>query len=288
MQNSDKKNLLFDRDLIAQRLNNKYIKDDFIGKLISNDIHQRLAPISRKFNNAIIIGPNPNSFPKTSATIGGEIIFEHFSTLKKLNNIALINAENLTLPHKKYDLIISFLDLQITNNVPNYLKQINAHLTPDGLMLIAAIGGNSFTELRLAWLKADEEIIGGAYSRIAPFIDVKSAGSLLQNSGFAMPMADIDHHIIRYASPLNLMQEIKNFAASNPLKQKPNQPVTKKHLSKAIENYIEIASDDDGRIRASLDILWLLGWSPDASQPKPLAPGSAKMSLTKVLSNKNK
>ena len=35
----------------------------------------------------------------------------------------------------------------------------------------------------------------------------------------------------------------------------------------------------DGRIRASFDIIWLSGWAPHESQPKPLRPGSAKASL---------
>ena len=41
--------------------------------------------------------------------------------------------------------------------------------------------------------------------------------------------------------------------------------------------------DADGRIRATFDIVWLAGWSPDASQPKPLKPGSAKMSLEEAV-----
>ena len=38
-------------------------------------------------------------------------------------------------------------------------------------------------------------------------------------------------------------------------------------------------ADPDGRIRATFDIVWLSGWAPHDSQPKPLKPGSAKASL---------
>ena len=38
-------------------------------------------------------------------------------------------------------------------------------------------------------------------------------------------------------------------------------------------------ADADGRIRATFDIVWLSGWAPDASQPKPLKPGSATARL---------
>ena len=42
------------------------------------------------------------------------------------------------------------------------------------------------------------------------------------------------------------------------------------------EIYARRFSDPDGRVRASFDIIWLSGWAPHESQPKPLRPGSAK------------
>jgi len=38
-------------------------------------------------------------------------------------------------------------------------------------------------------------------------------------------------------------------------------------------------ADADGRIRATFDVIWLSGWAPHDSQPKPLKPGSATASL---------
>jgi hypothetical protein len=45
------------------------------------------------------------------------------------------------------------------------------------------------------------------------------------------------------------------------------------------EVYAQRFSDRDGRVRASFDIIWLSGWAPHESQPKPLKPGSATASL---------
>ncbi|TJV51686.1 MAG: SAM-dependent methyltransferase, partial [Mesorhizobium sp.] len=39
------------------------------------------------------------------------------------------------------------------------------------------------------------------------------------------------------------------------------------------------------RVRASFPIVWMSGWAPDASQQKPLKPGSAKLSLKTILEN---
>ncbi len=40
---------------------------------------------------------------------------------------------------------------------------------------------------------------------------------------------------------------------------------------------------DGDRLRATFEIIVLTGWAPDASQPKPLRPGSATARLADVL-----
>ena len=52
------------------------------------------------------------------------------------------------------------------------------------------------------------------------------------------------------------------------------------------EIYAERFSDPDGRIRATFSFIWMSGWAPDASQQKPLKPGSAEVSLAKILGAK--
>jgi SAM-dependent methyltransferase len=188
-----------------------------------------------------------------------------------------------TLPHGDYDLVVSIFDLQIIDDVPGFLSSIRAHLRPDGLFLAAAVGGDSLTELRQAFFAADSERYGGAYARVAPFIPLAEVGRLLQHAGFALPVSDVETHVVRYATPLKLMQELKTLGASNPLADRPAQPMTAAHLAAASAQYEAIAADADGRVRATLEIIWMSGWAPHESQQKPLKPGSAEVSLTKVL-----
>jgi hypothetical protein len=47
--------------------------------------------------------------------------------------------------------------------------------------------------------------------------------------------------------------------------------------------YAERFADADGRIRATFDVIWLSAWAPHEGQPKPLKPGSAKMSLEEAV-----
>src|SRR5690606_11767275 len=124
------------------------------------------------------------------------------------------------------------------------------------------IGGGTLAELRQAFLAADAEISGGAFARVAPFIPLNDCGGLLQRAGLALPVADVESHAVRYESPLALMRELKALGASNPLADRPVRLATPRLLAAASQTYTEIAADPDGRIRATLEIIWLSGWAP--------------------------
>src|SRR5688572_12699180 len=270
---------IFDRALIARHLARRPAGvDDFVTRLALADLKERLATVTRSFGRALILAPDAGPLPATGRSASGEFAFEQRTTV--LNGL---DPEAIALPSRDYDLIVSILDLQIVDDVPGFLMRMRAHLAPDGLFLAAAIGGDSLTELRQAFFAADTERLGGAYARVAPFIPVADVGRLLQHAGFALPVGDVETHVVRYATPLKLMQELKALGASNPLADRPGKLMTASHLAAVSAHYEAIASDADGRVRATLEIVWMSGWAPHESQQKPLKPGSAEISLTKVL-----
>lgn len=273
---------IFDRDLVAAHLARRPAdRDDFVLKLVVDDLAERLAAVSRSFRQALILAPDAREVPAHGESANGPFTFERLSTLG-----GELDAEALTLPRAGYDLIVSLFDLQIVDDVPGFLSRIRAHLAADGLFLAAALGGDSLTELRRAFLTADSERSSGAYARVAPFIPLSDVGGLLQRVGFALPVSDVEVHTIRYASPLSLMRELKALGASNPLADRPAQMMTASRLAAASAAYEAMAADPDGRIRATLEIVWMSGWAPHESQQKPLKPGSAEVSLTQVLGRK--
>jgi hypothetical protein len=270
---------IFDRDLIAAHLRRRPAdRDDFVLRLVVDDLAERLAAVSRDFKQALILAPDAREVPAHGRSALAPFSFERLSTLG-----GGIDAEALSLPRTGYDLIVSLFDLQIVDDVPGFLSRVRAHLAPDGLFLAAALGGDSLHELREAFLVADSERAGGAYARVAPFIPLSDVGRLLQRAGFALPVSDVETHLIRYATPLALMRELKALGASNPLADRPTMPLTANWLAAASAAYAAIAADPDGRVRASLEIVWMSGWAPHESQQKPLRPGSAEVSLTRVL-----
>ncbi len=267
---------LFDRALIAGRRARAGAAPDFVTGLALAELGERLATVNRRFKKAVLVGPSLGGVEPALAMI---------DTLEIVATLTPKETDDLPVPAaRNYDLIASLLDLQAVNDVPGTLIRLRRLLRPDGLFIAVFLGGRSLYELRTAWIKADSALAGGTYARVAPFMDVRDAGALLQRTGFALPVADVDSHAVRYADPLKLMRELKNLGAANPLREKPKKPVTKTHLAAAVAAY---PRDADGRITATLELVWMSGWAPHDSQQRPLTPGSAEISLEKVLKDKS-
>ena len=99
-------------------------------------------------------------------------------------------------------------------------------------------------------------------------------------------MADVERVTVRYATVFSLMHDLRRMGATNALIERRRVPLRRATLMRMAEIYAARFSDADGRIRASFEIVWLSGWAPDASQQKPLQPGSAKMRLADALGTK--
>jgi hypothetical protein len=278
---------VFDRALIARHLERRPAgHDDFVTRLVLADLDERLSPVTRSFEQALIMAPDARGLPTGGRSANGAFTFERAATVLAAPGVPFVDPEALDLPRRGYDLIVSIFDLDVVDDVPGFLARARAHLREDGLFLAAAIGGDSLTELREAFLSADAEIGGGAFLRVAPFIPLSESAGLLQRAGLALPVSDVETHVVRYETPLALMRELKALGASNPLADRPHKMATRSLIGAVSAAYERLAQDPDGRVRATLEIIWMSGWAPHESQQKPLKPGSAEISLAKVLKTK--
>jgi len=193
------------------------------------------------------------------------------------------DAEALPLRENSLDLVVSALALQFVDDLPGTFVQVRRALKPDGLFLAALIGGDSLTELRQAFATAESEREDGASPHVAPFADVRALGMLLQRTGFALPVTDVEKLVVRYDSPFDLMHDLRRMGAGNALAERRRGPLKRGTLLRMAEIYAERFSDADGRVRATFDIVWLSGWKPHESQQLPLRPGSAKTRLADAL-----
>ena len=85
---------------------------------------------------------------------------------------------------------------------------------------------------------------------------------------------------VRYASVFTLLADMRGMAASNLLPGRV--ALTRATLARLSEAFAARA-DDDGRTVETFDIVFVTGWAPDASQPKPARRGSATASLGEAL-----
>ena len=280
--------VLFDRDLLRARRARAVALGPagFLLDRVAAELSERLSVVLRKFELAADLGTPSDTVSRALKNAVGTVIAVDANPELRADWAPLTVAADLeALPFRDgvFDLAVSALALQFVNDLPGVLTQIRRALKADGLFLAALIGGTSLTELREAFALAESEVEGGASPRVAPFVDVRELGALLQRAGFALPVTDIDRLTVRYASPLALMHDLRRMGATNALAERQRAPLRRATLQRMMEIYGERFADADGRVRATFEIVWLSGWAPHESQQKPLAPGSAKMRLADAL-----
>lgn len=200
----------------------------------------------------------------------------------------LAESESLPFAPDTFDLAVSVLSLHWANDLPGVLSQIRGVLKPDGLFLGCLFGAGTLEELRAALIEAETEISGGISPRISPLPGLQDMAALLQRAGFALPVADADSITVRYSHPMKLLHDLKGMgeqAAFAPREGQERRPLSRRILARMSEIYAERFADPDGRVRATFEVIWLSGWAPASTQPKPLKPGSGKFSLADAVKN---
>lgn len=242
----------------------------FLRDRVAEDMQERLQAVLRDFKDVADIWTPGGLFHAGAA--------DRFNAVSHLGMFER-DDETLALAPESLDLALSALALHFANDLPGLLTQIRRALRPDGLLLAALLGGDSLTELRQSFAAAEVEREGGLSPRVLPFADLRDLGALLQRAGFALPVADVDRVVVRYANAFALMQDLRRMGATNVLAERRRTMLRRETLLRMAEIYGERFADSDGRIRATFDIVWLSGWAPHASQQQPLKPGSAQARL---------
>ncbi|MEL7109673.1 MAG: methyltransferase domain-containing protein [Pseudomonadota bacterium] len=284
---------LFDRARVARnrdRASSNYREYAFLKGRESTQLLERLGDSPRKFERALDIWAHDGQASEAlqSSDLVGQVTAWEPSPamLERLSargiDATLAHDEKLPFEPASFDLVVSVLSLHWMNDLLGVMNQIKTVLKPDGLFLACLFGGGSLKELRTALIEAESEITGGVSPRLSPLPGLQDMAALMQRTGFALPVADIDHVTVRYSHPMKLLDDLHGMAeqaAFFPRDGQDRRPLSRRILARMSEIYAERFSDPDGRVRASFEIIWLSGWAPAPGQPKPLKPGSGKFSL---------
>jgi len=284
--------VLFDEGLIPRRRDRAEqlgFADgaDFLHREVAALLRERLDEVVRDFRDVAIVGSGGGVH---AAALAGRVpegsVFQiELSPLRAARAGATRVAALDPLPfgERTLDLCLSMLELHWANDPVGQLIQMRRALRPDGLMIAALFGGQTLHELRAALAEAEAEITGGLSPRIAPMAEIRDLGALLQRAGLAMPVADSERITVDYASPVHLMRDLRAMGETNMLAARRRVPTRRAMLMRAAELYALHHATDDGRVRATFEIVFLTGWAPGPGQPQPKRPGSASQRLADAL-----
>lgn len=263
MQNAP---LLTDRKtLLAHRRRADRDGGMFLQITAADDLQDRLSMVNRSFTAPAIVTPFP------------EVWQGRFE-----NAVIVSDDEVLSLKPESHDLVIHAMALHWANDPVGQLIQCRHALKNDGLLLTASFGGQTLTELRASLAQAETEITGGLSPRVVPMAEIRDLGALLQRSGFALPVADCLPLPVSYETAFHLMNDLRAMGERNALTARKKSFTRRDVLHRAAEIYQDNFAEEE-RINATFELIFMTGWAPDASQPKPLRPGSAERRLADAL-----
>jgi SAM-dependent methyltransferase len=256
---------------------------NFLLDHVAGELADRLSVVLRRFDVAVDFASPGEAVRIALRRLGSVTTIVAADVIARGKPFVIVDEEALPFRDASLDLLVSGLALHFANDLPGVLTQIRRALKPDGLFVAALLGGETLTELRQAFAQAESETEGGASPRVAPFADLRQLGALLQRAGFALPVTDVERLTVRYGSPFDLMHDLRRMGATNTLAARRRVPLRRTTLMRMADIYARRFADDDGRIRATFDLVWLSGWAPHPEQQQPLRPGSAKTRLADAL-----
>ncbi|MFV1874200.1 methyltransferase domain-containing protein [Nioella sp.] len=230
------------------------------------ELQERLLDVNRTFTSPAIV----TSFPDQWADF--------------LPDAVIVPDEDvLALDPGAHDLVIHVMGLHWAEDPVGQLVQCRRALRPDGLLMVAMLGGETLNELRTALAQAESEVMGGLSPRVAPMGEIRDLGGLLGRAGLSLPVADRLPQRVTYQTMFHLMRDLRDMGETNALAARHKATPPRALFARAAQIYAERYPAEDGRITATFELVFLTGWSPHDSQQKPLRPGSAAARLAEAL-----
>ena len=147
------------------------------------------------------------------------------------------------------------------------------------------LGGGTLWQLRQALAAAESEIEGGAQpARLALRRPARRGRPAAARGLRACRWPTARRSTSNMPSALALMRDLRAMGESNAGGRAP--PRLQRGAPRCCAPPRSTASasrQPSGRVAASFEVLFLHGWAPHASQPKPLRPGSAAHRLAEAL-----
>mmetsp|Transcript_6621 Transcript_6621/g.18546 ORF Transcript_6621/g.18546 Transcript_6621/m.18546 type:complete len:347 (+) Transcript_6621:65-1105(+) len=293
------------RQLAARVFTSRGDEFEYLRDLVAEQLVDRVLDIARDFDVAVDLGCNTGNLAAklaSAADVDGELP----GNLRKLiqidpseamvdaaaNRVRKLGFGNLqtethacdfancarVVEQGSVDMVVSNMALHWANDLPRVLKEAAGLLRPDGVFLGAMLGGDTLFELRTALAFAEQEREGGIAAHVSPMIRHSDACGLLSAAGLSLATVDTQTVTVEFEDIFSCVEHLSCMGESNANKQR--RPVLPREtVLAAAAAYQGLFGEQGGYVPATFQIVFMIGWKPHASQPKPLAPGSAKSSF---------
>ncbi len=241
---------------------------DILHRLAVDEIQDRLSEVNRTFIAPAVV----TGFPDFWA--------ESFPNARIIPDDAVLD-----LQPGAHDLVIHAMALHWADDPVGQIVQCARALREDGLFIGVCFGGQTLHEARSALAQAEVELTGGLSPRILPMGDIRDMGGLIGRAGLALPVADLVAQKASYRDLIHLAHDLRAMGEGNAMAARLRRPTARAVFARAAAIMADHHADrdDPSRITTTFDLVFLTGWSPSDSQPKPLRPGSATTRLEDAL-----
>jgi len=233
---------------------------------VATEVQSRLSEVNRTFTAPAVVTGFPDLWVK--ALPGARIVADD---------------PVLALEPGAHDLVVHVLALHWADDPLGQIIQCARALQPDGLFLAVMPGGRSLQELRAALAQAESDLTGGLSPRVLPMAEIRDAGALLQRAGLALPVADCEPLPLAYRDLNRLIADLRGLGEGNALAARQSGPMPGSIWARTQAVYASAYASPDGLLPVTAELIWLTGWAPSDSQPRPLRPGSATNRLADAL-----
>ena len=117
------------------------------------------------------------------------------------------------------------------------------------------------------------ERAGGLSPHTSPFTTVADVGNLLVSTGFGLPTVDSDALTVEYPDAAAVIRHLRCMGDGHVAMQRRLGIHTDVVLG-GIAAYQGMYGQSDGSVPVTYNVIYLIGWAPASSQPKPLRRGS--------------
>ncbi len=186
-----------------------------------------------------------------------------------------VNADAAALPLRDHSAELACSNLMLHwHPAPHTLfPELLRVLKPDGLLLFSCFGPDTLKELRAVCLHTLP------HCRPLPFVDMHDFGDMMVASGFATPVMDVERLQLTFASPVDLLREVRALGGNPRDDRATGLPSTRQ--CRELMSALGARRDADGRIGVTIEVAYGHAWRPQPQLTRAKA-GEASVPLAQL------